>query len=63
VQPHSDEQRGSRWATASLTGLVSALIAVVLFKMAIGLTFGAALVVAVLTFVLAGALVLRQTRR
>lgn len=63
MESRLDRQRSSQWRSAALTGLISALIAVVLFKMAIGLTFAAALVVAVLTFILSGALVLRQTRR
>ncbi len=63
MQSHPDGQRGTQWASASLTGLISALIAVVLIKTAIGLTLAAAFVVAVLVFILSGALVLRQTRR
>lgn len=63
MESRTDRQRSSQWGSAALIGMISALIAVVLFKMAIGLTFAAALVVAVLTFILSGALVLRQTRR
>lgn len=63
MQSPPDQQRGSRLASAALMGLISALIAVVLLKMAIGLTLAAAFLVAVLTFILSGALVLRQTRR
>lgn len=61
MQSDSDQQRGSRFGTAALTGLVMALVAVVLLKIMLGLTFAAALVVACLVFILSGAIVLRRS--
>lgn len=61
VQPHPDQRRGSRFGSAAFAGLIAALVAVVLLKTMLGLTFGPALVVACAAFILTGMIVLRRS--
>ncbi|MDQ3539344.1 MAG: hypothetical protein M3440_01530 [Chloroflexota bacterium] len=63
MQSESDQHRASRFGSAAFSGLVMALVAVVLLKAMFGLTVVPALVVACLAFILTGAITLWRSTR
>lgn len=63
MDSYSDQHRGSRFGSAAFAGLVMALVAVVILKTLLGLTFVPSLVIACLAFFLTGTIALRRSTR